>query len=66
MTSTVLRSIRVEKELMDWFEENFPWRGSFPGFINHALAEFRKQYGDRLPPGKVVDKAMAELVKGYK
>ena len=61
----VLRAIRVEAELDKWFNEHFPWRGSFPQFVNDALKAFRREWGDRLPPHQAVDAAISNVAKQY-
>lgn len=62
MSGTVYKPIRVDTELAEWFDSTFPWRGSFPQFVNAALAEFKKEWGDRLPPHEVLNRAMAQYV----
>lgn len=63
--SSTLRSVRVDKDLNDWFEAQFPWRGSFPQFINEALAAFKEEYGNTPPPNEVLEQAMKKLAPRY-
>jgi hypothetical protein len=58
---TVLRSVRVDKDLADWFESRFPWRGSLPQFLNAALAQFKGEWGDRPTPDEVLKRAMEKF-----
>lgn len=62
---TVLRSLRLDAELDSWFSEQFPWRGSLPQFVNAALAAFKDELGDRLPPHKILEEAMANLAPRF-
>ncbi len=61
----VLRPVRIDRELDEWFNATFPWRGSLPQFINRALAEFRREWGDRTPPAEILTKAMANMARNY-
>lgn len=63
--STVLRSVRVEEPLAKWFDEHFPWRGSFPAFVNEALGILKKEFGDREPSHEVVVRAIRQLARKY-
>jgi hypothetical protein len=63
--NTVLRSLRLNAELDAWFNENFPWRGSLPQFVNAAIEAFKKEYGDRLPPHKILEGAMAKMAPRF-
>lgn len=65
MSNTVLRSVRIEEELDKWFNDHFPWRGSLPQFINEALRSFKDEWGDRLPPHEVLEKAIAKLAPKF-
>lgn len=64
--SSVYRPVRVDAELSEWFDNQFPWRGSFPQFVNEALAAFRQEWGDREPPHEVLERAMARLAPKYR
>lgn len=63
--ASVLRSVRVEKDLSDWFDEQFPWRGSFPSFVEAALKAFKEEWGETKPPHKVLEEAMAKMAPKY-
>lgn len=63
--SSVLRSVRVDEDLAKWFDEQFPWRGSLPQFLNAALAAFKEEWGDRKPPHEILEEAMAKLAPKY-
>lgn len=56
------RSVRFNTEDMEWFDKNFPWRGSISQFCQTALAEFREAWGDTPPPASVVQKVVRSLV----
>lgn len=62
---SALRSVRVEDELGDWFDSQFPWRGSFPQFVNAALRHFKENWGDRETSDEVLARAMRQLGSGY-
>lgn len=62
---TVPRSVRLDKENAEWFDRNFPWRGSLPQFLNAAITHFRKEWGDREPADEVLIKAMQRLGSGF-
>ena len=51
---TLFRPIRVNKELSDWFDSKFSWRGAFPGFVNDCLRELQQEWGDRASPNELV------------
>ena len=61
----VPRSIRVERELAEWFDKQFPWRGSFPQFVNAALSHFKQEWGDRETSDEVLLRAMQRLGSKY-
>lgn len=56
---TVLRPVRVNKDLNEWFDQKFSWRGAFPSFVNDCLAELQESWGDQPSPGDLVP----EIVK---
>ena len=65
MSGTVSKPIRVDKDLAEWFDSNFPWRGSFPQFVGAALAEFKKEWEKegRKAPHELLSTAMASYTR---
>ncbi len=61
MPGTVLRGVRIRKDLDDWFNENFPWRGMLPQFVNACLEKFRAEWGDK--PVPTPDQIAAKVAK---
>lgn len=55
----------MDAELSEWFDKTLPWRGSFPQFLNAALAKFREEWGDRESPHEVMERAMAGFANRY-
>jgi hypothetical protein len=63
--TSVLRSVRLNADLAEWFDKHFPWRGSLPGFLNDALASLREEIGDREPTDEIVARAIRRLGSKY-
>jgi hypothetical protein len=55
------REIRFNKDNLQWFEENFPWRGSLSGFLNQCLEKYREEWGDIPPPAQVASKVVQSM-----
>lgn len=62
---TVPKGLRVDKDNAEWFDRQFPWRGSFPQFVNAALAHFRQEWGNRESSDEVLIRAMQKLGSGF-
>lgn len=55
-------TIRVDRELNQWFEEHYPMHGSKQWFLNEALSSLRKLHkeGKVEPPLHAVELAVRE------
>ena len=59
--STTERSVRLDSENLQWFDQTFPWRGSLSQFLNQVLAEYREAWGEHPAPHTVASSVVWDI-----
>lgn len=57
------KSIRVDQDLLDWFNDYYPWSGSLPGFVNACLLHLKSEVGDRPAPHTILPQVVRKVVE---